>query len=90
MEVRDEQLILTHNFEAYDQELREFFSQMWSPDRFPPVAYRSIGPGLFARVGSEPTVYGGYGRLGLLAVLPATATRPMGLHTGMAFTAKVS
>jgi hypothetical protein len=90
LEVNGDELILTHNFEPYDDELREFFAQMWSPDRFPPIAYRSVGAGLFARAGTEPSAYGGFGRLGLLAVLPATSTRPMGFHTGMAFTRRVS
>jgi CubicO group peptidase (beta-lactamase class C family) len=90
VEVRGDELIMTHHFEPYDDELREFFSQMWSAAAFPPVTYRSIGPGQFARAGTEPANYTGYARSGLLARLPATANRRAGLHTGVSYTPKVS
>jgi len=63
---------------------------MWSASRYPPVTYRSIAPGQFARTGSEPGDYSGlFGRTSLLATLPATANRRMGLHSGLRFTPKV-
>ena len=90
-EVKGDELILTRSFEPYDQAHRDFFSKMWSPSRFPPVAHRSIAPGQFARVGLEPKDYCGFmERTYLLATLPATANRRAGLHMGQRYLPKVS
>jgi CubicO group peptidase (beta-lactamase class C family) len=91
VEVKGDELILTHNFEPYDQDHRDFFSKMWSPARYPPVTYRSIGPGQFARAGLEPKDYSGFlARTSLLATLPATANRRAGLHTALRYIPQVS
>ena len=48
-------------------------------------------PGQFAIAGLEPKAYSGLlGRTSLLTTLPATASRRMGLHTGLRYTPKVS
>jgi len=90
LEVRSDELRLTQTYEPYDQEHRDFFKDMFSASRFPPVSYRSIAPGQFAKAGLEPSRYSGWGgRTGLLATLPATANRRAGLHTGLRYTPKV-
>ena len=90
VEIKGDELVRTNTFEPYDQEHSDFFKEMWSASRYPPVTYRSIAPGQFARTGSEPGDYSGlFGRTSLLATLPATANRRMGLHSGLRFTPKV-
>jgi hypothetical protein len=90
-EVKGDQLVVTSIYEPYDEEHREFFKDMFTTARFPPVAYRSIGSNQYAPSGAEPKDYSGFlGRSALLATLPATAKRRAGLHTGLRYTPKVS
>jgi len=90
-EVKGDELILTNAYEPYDEAHREFFKDLFSVSRFPPVAYHSVAPGQFARAAQDPRNYSAFGgRTGLLATLPATANRRMGLHTGLRYTPKVS
>lgn len=90
VDVKGDELVLAKYYEPHDQEHRDFFKEMFSVARYPPVTYRSIAPDQFARVGAEPRDYSGFlGRTSLLATLPATARRRMGLHTGLRYTPKV-
>jgi CubicO group peptidase (beta-lactamase class C family) len=90
VEVRGEELVQTNTYEPCDQEHRDFFKDLFSASRYPPVTYRSLAPGQFVKAGLEPKDYSGFGgRTGLLAVLPATANRRAGLHTGLRYTPKV-
>ena len=91
-EVKGEELILTGAYEPYDQDHRDFFKDRFSAARFPPVTYHSVAPGQFARAGTEPESYFGLGgRMNLLAILPATANRRMGLmHSWVRYTPKVA
>ncbi|MDT9598715.1 serine hydrolase domain-containing protein [Sphingosinicella rhizophila] len=92
VEVKGDELLLTMRYQPCDEEHREFFKDMFSTTRFPPVTYRSIAPGQFLAVGAEPKDYSGFlGRSSkLLAALPATPARCMGLHTILRYTPKIS
>jgi CubicO group peptidase (beta-lactamase class C family) len=90
VEVKGNELVLNNTYEPYDQAHRDFFKEMFSAARFPPVTYHSIGPGQFASAGLEPKGYSGFlGRTSLLATLPATANHRMGLHSGLRYVPKV-
>jgi hypothetical protein len=90
VEVKRDELIMTHHFEPIDEQHRLFFSQMWGPGRFPPISFRSIGPGLFAPAGWDPAKHSSFARTRLLAVLPAAANRRMALHNDLNFIPKVA
>jgi hypothetical protein len=90
VEAGGDELVVTNTYEPCDQEHADFFEDLFSVTRFPPVAYASIGAGLFAKAGLELKDYSGLiGRTSLLAALPAAANRRMGLHTGLRYTPKV-
>lgn len=90
VEVKGDEVVLAKYYEPCDPEHRDFFKDLFSVARFPPLTYRSIAPGQFAIAGSQPRDYSGFlGRTSLLATLPATASRRMGLHTGLRYTPRV-
>ena len=79
VKVKGDELVLDNTYEPYDQAHRDFFKDIFSAARIPPVTYRSLAPGQFVASGQEPRTYSGFfGRTSLLATLPATASRRMG------------
>lgn len=88
LQVKGDELIVESQYEPYDEAHREFFKDMFSAARYPPAVYRSIAPGQFAPASQQPRHYSGFARTSLLATLPATANRRMGVHTGFRYTPK--
>jgi CubicO group peptidase (beta-lactamase class C family) len=92
VEVEGDELLLSNGYEPYDEAHAEFFKDMFTVARFPPVKFRSVAPGHFVTVGLEPEDCSGFLGRGWtrLAILPATANRRMGLHKGLRYTPKVA
>ncbi|MDQ7904630.1 serine hydrolase [Phytohabitans sp. ZYX-F-186] len=77
-------------FELYDDEHREMLLGYTGSADLPPVTYTSVAPGQYAPEGATPELLSGfYGRLGLLATLPAAPGRRAGPHSGFRYIPKV-
>ncbi|MET9268123.1 serine hydrolase domain-containing protein [Kribbella sp. NPDC003557] len=90
IEVRDGKLLVRTAVPFYDEELERILDAYGMP-RSSTVTYVPAAPGLFVPEGADTrTTTGFYGRLSLLADLPAAHGRPRGIHTGLRFIPKVS
>ena len=92
VELEGEVLVVTETFEPYDEEHRKQLGAFDGAalDRST-VRYGRVAPHQFAPVGLEPTALGGlFGRMALLAALPAEQGRPAGIQHKLRFTPRVS
>jgi CubicO group peptidase (beta-lactamase class C family) len=92
VEVGGDELVLTDRFAPYDDvHLRNHIAYGGSQPAPVTTRYVGVGPGQFAPRGADPRSFGSfYGRLALLAALPAGRGRRPGLHTGLRFTPRLS
>lgn len=86
-----ESLLVTHRFEPYDDDHRATMAAFGVlSGALPTVPYSSVAPGLYAPAGADPASLAGlYGRMSLLATLPATDGRRAGLHTELRYTPRL-
>lgn len=84
-------LLVTHKFEPYDDDHHATMEGFGVPSgAFPAVTYRRVAPGLYAPVGADPAALAGlYGRMSLLATLPATGDGRAGLHSELRYSPKL-
>jgi CubicO group peptidase (beta-lactamase class C family) len=91
VEVEGDELIATEQFVPYDEDHQQKHDEYrGSREATSRVTYESVAPGQFARRGTEPgSLAGFYGRMGLLAALPAAPGRRPGLHQGFRYIPKI-
>ena len=83
-----DKLLIDTTTSFYDEDHRRILSVYGGFDATTDT-YVAVAPGQYMAEGTDPqTLAGFYGRLFLLADLPAVAGRPRGLHTGLRFTPK--
>jgi CubicO group peptidase (beta-lactamase class C family) len=89
--VKGDELILTEQFEPYDEEHRKNHEGYTGGAEASSTAiYRSVSPGRFAVTGTEPASLSGFfGRMRLLDCLPAARGRRTGLHQGFRYIPKI-
>jgi CubicO group peptidase (beta-lactamase class C family) len=87
VEVQGEELELMDEFVPYDAEHRKTLEDVWSSGGPPsPVRYRRVAEAQYLPAATDPgTLAGFYGRMALVASLPAAAGRGPGLHTRFRF-----
>lgn len=89
VDVNDDDLVVTNHFEPYDDEHRQTLQRWGTPDALA-ITYTRVAPGQFFPAGMDPTSLSGfYGRMGLLANLPAGPGRRPGLQSGLRYTPKI-
>ncbi len=91
VDAKGDELVVTDHYEPYDEDhRRRRHAYAGHADHVATVRYTSVAPGQFAPAGTEPGSLGGFfGRLGLLAGLPATPGRRPGLHGYLRYIPKV-
>lgn len=88
--VQGDKLLVDTATSFYDEDHRRILNVYGGFDTTTDT-YVAMAPGQYLAEGVDPqTLAGFYGRLFLLADLPAVAGRPRGLHTGLRFTPKQS
>jgi CubicO group peptidase (beta-lactamase class C family) len=85
-------LLITHHSEPYDddhdQQTRGYVGTIPDPK---PLPYRGVAPGQLAPAEADLATMGGfYGRMGLVATVPADGARRAGLHTGFRYYPKTA
>ena len=85
-------LVLTRHSEPYDEDHAAqslaYASGMTDPV---PLPYRGVAPGQYAPAEADAATLGGfYGRMGLVAAVPADGARRAGLHTGFRYYPKTA
>jgi CubicO group peptidase (beta-lactamase class C family) len=89
VEPKGEELTVTTRFEWYDEDHRRTFAG-YGVEKEATATYTCVAPRQFSPAGMPPEMLAGfYGRMALLAALPAVPGRRPALHTGFRYIPKV-
>ena len=85
----DGDLLVRTTIPPYEEEMDRILAAYGVPGSWEDT-YSAVAPGLYMIKGTDPgTTTGFYGRMGLLADLPAAPGRPRGIQAGLRFVPKV-